>query len=96
MDYSNAGVRTVAVSPGTIRTPLVTRLVEQDGVQTCEQLGATYPLGKMGEPVDIANLCLFLASDYAANITGENITCDGGINAMGSWDRRVGFEWAKN
>lgn len=39
MDYSNAGVRTVSVSPGTIRTPLVQRLVEEDGVQTCEELG---------------------------------------------------------
>lgn len=45
----------------------------------------------MGEPVDIANLCLFLSSDYAANITGENVICDGGIMGMGSWDRRVGL-----
>ena len=39
MDYSNEGVRVVAVSPGTIRTPLVQRLVEEDGVMTCDELG---------------------------------------------------------
>jgi len=92
MDYSNRGIRTVCVSPGTIRTPLVERLVIEDG-QTCEFLGAKYPLGKMGDPSDIANLCLFLASDLAKNITGADIMCDGGIMAMGSWDHRVGLEY---
>lgn len=62
MDYSSEGIRTVCVSPGTIRTPLVESLVEQDG-QTCEELGARYPLGRMGDPHDIANLCTFLASN---------------------------------
>ena len=55
MDYSNQGVRVVSVSPGTIRTPLVQRLVEEDG-WTCDELGKQYPLGKMGEPEDIAVL----------------------------------------
>lgn len=90
MDYSSHGIRTNTVSPGTIRTPLVERLVEEDG-QTCEELGARYPLGRMGEPDDIAEFCLFLASDKAKNITGADLMCDGGILAMGSWDKRVGF-----
>ena len=90
LDYSAHGVRTVCVSPGTIRTPLVETLVEQDG-QTCEELGARYPLGRMGDPEDVADLVVFLASDKARNITGVDIACDGGIMAMGSWDQRVGL-----
>ena len=79
-----------SVSPGTIRTPLVERLVVEDG-QTCEELGSRYPLGRMGEPEDVAELCLFLASERAKNITGSDFVCDGGIMAMGSWYGRVGF-----
>jgi len=91
MDYSSHGVRTVCVSPGTIRTDLVESLVEQDGT-TCEALGALYPLGRMGSPEDVADLCLFLASDRARNITGVDFACDGGIMAMGSWNARVGLQ----
>ena len=90
MDYSTHGIRTNTISPGTIRTPLVESLVEQDG-HTCEELGARYPLGLMGEPDDIAALCVFLASERAKNITGADFACDGGIMAMGSWDQRVGL-----
>lgn len=90
MDYSNQGVRAVSVSPGSIRTPLVERLVEMDG-HTCEELGSKYPLGRMGDPEDIAQLVSFLASERARNITGCDVLCDGGIVAMGSWDSRVGY-----
>ena len=90
MDYSAHGIRTNTISPGTIRTPLVESLVEQDG-HTCEELGGRYPLGRMGEPDDIAQLCVFLASEQAKNITGADVACDGGIMAMGSWDTRVGL-----
>merc|ERR1712166_133258 len=90
MDYSSRGVRAVSVSPGSIRTPLVERMVKQDGL-TCEQLGATYPLGRMGAPEDVAQLVSFLASERASNITGCDVLCDGGIMAMGSWDKRVGY-----
>ena len=56
-----------------------------------DDYGAMYPRNAIGAPADIAKLCAFLASERAGNITGENINCDGGIAAMGSWDRRVGF-----
>ena len=46
----------------------------------------------LGDPVDIANTCLFLASPYAANITGHDICVDGGIMGMGGWNDNVGFK----
>lgn len=89
-DYSTQGIRVLSVSPGSVATPLVRRLMEEDG-NTVEELGKMCPRGVMGEPVDIANTVLFLSSDKAANFTGTDVTCDGGLMAMGSWDHRVGF-----
>lgn len=89
LDYSSHGVRVLAVSPGTIRTAhLEADLIAQG--QSCEGLGSRYPLGRMGEPSDVAELCVYLASERARNMTGANVCCDGGIAAMGCWDQRVG------
>ena len=95
MDYSNCGIRTVSVSPGTILTPLVHKVITSDPVQFPEGitgLDKGYPRGKIGAPEDISNLCLFLASPYAANITGQDICCDGGIMAMGGWNDNIGYK----
>lgn len=95
MDYSNCGIRTVSVSPGTILTPLVHKVVTSDPVQFPEGIAGLdkgYPRGKIGAPEDISNLCLFLASPYAANITGQDICCDGGIMAMGGWNDNIGYK----
>lgn len=50
-----------------------------------EQRAKTYPLGRVGEPLDIANAILFLASDECSWITGSNFLADGGgLFATGS------------
>ncbi len=69
------GVRVNAVAPGFIATDMVTSMPEKvlDGMK-----GRT-PLGRLGEPRDIANAYLFLASDEASFITGEVLRVDGGI-----------------
>ncbi len=95
MDYSNSGIRSVSVSPGTILTPLVDFVITSDPVQFPEGIAGLdkgYPRGSIGAPEDIANLCLFLASPYAANITGQDICCDGGIMAMGGWNDNIGYK----
>ena len=65
-----------AVSPGTIRTPAVTDIPDNPEIPFIEQ---RTPLGRLGEPHEVAALCHFLASDEAAYITGQNIVIDGGL-----------------
>lgn len=67
-----------AISPGTIRTPAVTGIPDNPEIPFIKQRA---PLGRLGEPEEIAALCHFLASDEAAYITGQNIAVDGGLTA---------------
>ena len=50
----------------------------------------THPLGRIGEPEDIANVMLFLASDKASFMTGSYVNVDGGMMAVGAWAGTVG------
>ena len=71
-----------AIGPGVIDTPLASGLVE-----AIKASGREFaPLGRVGEPQDVANLALFLASDEAAWITGDMIFVDGGL-ALGGLTR---------
>jgi NAD(P)-dependent dehydrogenase (short-subunit alcohol dehydrogenase family) len=78
--YGRHGVRANAVAPGTVRTPVWRKRLEQDP-QVFEKLAAWYPLGRVGEPEDVAKAVLFLASDEAAWITGVVLRVDGGLLA---------------
>lgn len=88
LDYAQYGVRVLAVNPGGIQTPLVDEVIEAFGherEQFFEDYAKIHPLGRYGQPVDIANAVLFLASDKAAFMTGENVCVDGGLMAKGAW-----------
>ncbi len=78
--YGRFGIRVNAICPGTVRTPIWGPRVEHDP-QIFERLAKWYPLGRVGEPEDIANAALFLASDEAAWITGALLVVDGGLLA---------------
>jgi NAD(P)-dependent dehydrogenase (short-subunit alcohol dehydrogenase family) len=78
--YGAHGVRCNAVAPGTIRTPIWQERLERDPA-VFERLARWYPLGRVGEPEDVANAVLFLASDEASWITGTVLTVDGGLLA---------------
>lgn len=69
------GVRVNAVAPGFTLTEMVRQMPEK----TLEGMVSHTPLGRMGEPRDIANAYLFLASDEASFITGVTLRVDGGI-----------------
>lgn len=71
------GLRVNLVVPGTIRT----RVWDGRDAQI-ERLSRMYPLGRVGEPEDIASAIAFLASDDAAWITGTNLRVDGGLLAV--------------
>ena len=67
------GIRVNAVAPGITNTDMVAKLPEE----MIKPLIATIPLGRIGEPRDIANAFLFLASDLASYVTGEILSVDG-------------------
>ncbi len=72
-------VRVNAVAPAVVRTRFAAPLY-QDGDQ---ELAATYPLGRLGEPDDVAAAIAFLVSDESAWITGHTLTVDGGLTLTG-------------
>lgn len=80
MRYGRHGIRANAIAPGTIRTPIWQERVERDP-RVFERLVKWYPLGRVGEPEDVANAALFLASDDAGWITGSTLRVDGGLLA---------------
>ncbi|MBE9403189.1 SDR family oxidoreductase [Brachybacterium sp. p3-SID1565] len=72
------GIRVNAVAPGTVRT----RVWGEDGKES-ERMRHMYPLGRVGEPEDIAAAVAFLASDDASWITGHTLPVDGGVLLRG-------------
>lgn len=68
------GVRVNAIAPGIVRTHFARALWEDHE----EQLSSSLPLGRIGEPDDIAKIAVFLASDAAGWITGQTVVADGG------------------
>jgi NAD(P)-dependent dehydrogenase (short-subunit alcohol dehydrogenase family) len=77
--YGRDGIRVNAICPGTIRTRLTADIV--DRVERSAKEGHGIPLGRVGEPEDIARCALFLASDEAAFISGAHLVADGGAMA---------------
>jgi 3-oxoacyl-[acyl-carrier protein] reductase len=74
-ELGRSGVRVNAVAPGFIATEMVMQMPEK----VLENMKARVPLGRMGDPRDIANAYLFLASDEASFVTGAVLRVDGGI-----------------
>ena len=74
-ELSSRGITVNCIAPGYIATDMTAEL--SDAVK--EDLEKQIPLGRIGNPEDIANAVLFLASDEASYITGQTITVDGGI-----------------
>jgi len=74
LDLGPLGIRVNAILPGVIRTPMISYIVDEHE----DRLAAGLPLGRIGEPMDIAGAALFLASDDASWVTGQDIVVDGG------------------
>jgi NAD(P)-dependent dehydrogenase (short-subunit alcohol dehydrogenase family) len=76
------GIRVNAVSPAMTATPQTAPLLAGPDGPFASEL-ARIPLGRVGQPEDVANAVLFLASDEAAHVSGANIPVDGGASAIG-------------
>ena len=84
VEYGHHGVRVNAIAPDvteTLQVPYSRWLKPED-----ERLIPTWvPIGRFGQPADVASVALFLASDLSAFVTGTTVHVDGGTLAAGGW-----------
>ncbi len=77
--YARQGIRCNALCPGPIMTPLLAKFLSDDAKRNRRLVHI--PMGRFGEPTEIANGALFLASDESSWMTGQSLIIDGGITA---------------
>jgi meso-butanediol dehydrogenase/(S,S)-butanediol dehydrogenase/diacetyl reductase len=75
------GIRANSISPGLIVTPQIVPFLDVPGHPVHEML-RTHPLGRLGEPEDVARVALFLASDDAAYLNAVDVVIDGGQSVI--------------
>ncbi len=78
--YGGEGIRVNVICPGTVRTPIWQSRLDRSP-DIFDRLRAWYPVGRVGEPEDIASAAVFLASDEASFISGAVLPVDGGLTA---------------
>lgn len=86
IDLASAGIRVNAVAPGTILTPMNEKIfadLPDGGAALRETWNNAHPIGRFGQPPEVAQVVVFLASDAASFITGEVIRVDGGLAIRG-------------
>lgn len=77
--YARKGIRANSLCPGPIMTPLLAKFLSDDAKRNRRLVHI--PMGRFGEPTEIANGALFLASDESSWMTGQSLIIDGGITA---------------
>ncbi|MFW6192776.1 MAG: SDR family NAD(P)-dependent oxidoreductase, partial [Gemmatimonadota bacterium] len=83
MLYADDGIRVNSVHPGYVWTPMVEEALSERGEleEKRKQAAALHPLGRLGEPEEVAYAILYLASDEAGFVTGSELVVDGGYTA---------------
>ena len=91
VEVGHRGVRVNAVAPDLTDTPQTPRSqLAPEGQE--HMLESWLPVGRIGEPEDVANVILFLACDLSRFVTGSTIPVDGGTLAAGGWYKKPGRE----
>ena len=80
IQYASEGIRANSVHPGLIETPMTAWMLADEA--SLRARIAMYPLGRIGQPEDIAYGVLFLASDESSFMTGSELVIDGGLTAQ--------------
>jgi NAD(P)-dependent dehydrogenase (short-subunit alcohol dehydrogenase family) len=87
-DYIDHNIRCNCISPARVHTPFVDGFIKKNypgnEAEMFEKLSKTQPIGRMGNPQEVADLALFLCSDEASFITGSNYGIDGGYITLNS------------
>ncbi|RWE53727.1 SDR family oxidoreductase [Mesorhizobium sp.] len=87
LDYARSGIRVNSVSPGSIRTPILEKAArgengtDADVEAAYRRFGEAHPIGRIGEPEEVAELIAFLCSSKAGFCTGADYRIDGGLTA---------------
>jgi NAD(P)-dependent dehydrogenase (short-subunit alcohol dehydrogenase family) len=79
VEFADRGVRVNALCPGPVNTPLLQELFAKDPERAEKRL-VHLPMGRFGEPEEIANAALFLASDESSFVTAATFMVDGGLS----------------
>lgn len=83
VEWADRGIRVNAVAPGTIRTERVMQLPDEPGgAEYLAEIERMHPMGRLGEPAEVASVIVFLASDDASFVTGAVVPVDGGYLAQ--------------
>ena len=80
LEYAKQGIRVNAVAPAAIETPMFGRFVDNDEAR--EYMKSLHPVGRVGQPDEIASTVLWLASSHSSFVTGQSILVDGGFTAQ--------------
>ncbi len=87
-DYIKEGIRCNSISPARVHTPFVDGFIKANypgkEAEMFEKLSKIQPIGRMGQPAEIAHLALYLCSDEAAFVTGSDYLIDGGFTKLNS------------
>ena len=81
IDHGAEGIRCNVICPGWTRTEMTAGVLDHLSEEEEKRLKRRHPVGRFGEPSDVANMALWLASDDSAFASGQSFTLDGGLTA---------------